>query len=95
MKTKEVRATIKVRLYPTKEQEQLLKQFCGAARWVYNWGLQRWKQRYEDGLKTCYYDLARELVFVKKMDATSWLKVATKLLLLLLIRARLVRSACR
>lgn len=76
MKTKEVRATIKVRLYPTREQEQRLKQFCGAARWIYNWGLQRWKQRYEDGLKTCYYDLARELVFVKKMDATSWLKEA-------------------
>ncbi len=45
MKIKEVRATTKVRLYPSDEQEQLLKQFCGAARWVYNWGLQRWKQR--------------------------------------------------
>lgn len=76
MKTKEVRATNKVRLYPTDEQELLLKQYCGAARWVYNWGLARWKQYHDDGLKACYYDLAKELVFIKKMDATCWLKEA-------------------
>ena len=74
MKTKEVRATTKVRLYPSNDQEQLLKQFCGAARWAYNWGLQRWKQRYEEGQQTTYYSLANEIVFIKKMDATLWLK---------------------
>lgn len=70
---KKVSTTVRVRLYPNQQQEQQLLQFCGAARWVYNWGLQRWKQRYEDGLKTGAYDLINELVFIKKMDATAWL----------------------
>ena len=73
IKTKEVQATAKVRLYPSAEQEQLLKQFCGAARWVYNWGLSRWKDRYSEGLNTSPYELANELVLMKKLEATSWL----------------------
>ncbi len=72
--TDEVKSTIRVRLYPNQQQEQQLLQFCGAARWVYNWGLQRWRQRYEDGQNTTAFDLANELVFIKKMDVTSWLK---------------------
>lgn len=74
MKAKEVRATIRLRLYPTEEQELLLKQYCGAARWVYNWGLARWKQCYENGQLTSAFSIAGELVFIKKMDATCWLK---------------------
>lgn len=31
-----VRRTKKIRLYPTSEQKQLLKQWCGVARWFYN-----------------------------------------------------------
>ncbi len=73
MKTKEVQAVIRLRLYPNEEQELLLKQYCGAARWVYNWGLQRWKQRYEEGLNTTVYTLANELVALKKAEATQWL----------------------
>lgn len=74
MKTKEVQATIRLRLYPTREQELLLKQFCGAARWVYNWGLQRWKERYVEGLNTTTYDLAAELALMKCCEPTKWLQ---------------------
>ena len=74
IKTKEVQATAKVRLYPSAEQEQLLKQFCGAARWVYNWGLQRWKERQVEGLSTSPYELVNELAIVKYCEPTKWLQ---------------------
>ena len=65
MKTKEVQAVVRLRLYPTEEQELLLKQFCGAARWVYNWGLARWKERQAEGLNTTAYELMIELALMK------------------------------
>lgn len=76
MKTKQVQASIKVRLYPNQEQELLLKQFCGAARWVYNWGLARWKERYAEGLDTSAYTLADEMVLLKYTEPTRWLQEA-------------------
>ncbi len=74
MKTKDVQAVVRLRLYPTAEQELLLKQFCGAARWVYNWGLARWKERYAEGLETSAYTLADELVLLKYCEPTKWLQ---------------------
>ena len=38
----------KIRIYPTPEQEQTLKRHAGGARFVYNWGLERWRQWVED-----------------------------------------------
>ena len=31
--------SLKIRLYPTKEQEILFKKHIGAERYIYNWGL--------------------------------------------------------
>ena len=31
--------SLKIRLYPTKEQEVLFRKFIGAERYIYNWGL--------------------------------------------------------
>ena len=45
----------KIRIYPTPEQEQILRQQVGGARFVYNWTLERWKKWVEDkrnGLRT-------------------------------------------
>ena len=74
MVTKQVQAVVRLRLYPTTEQELLLKQFCGAARWVYNWGLQRWKERHAEGLNTSAYELAGELALMKYCEPTKWLQ---------------------
>lgn len=40
--------THKIRIYPTKEQEQKLLQTVGTARYVYNWALATWNQWYQD-----------------------------------------------
>ena len=37
----------KIRFYPSKEQEVLLKKTIGVSRYAYNWGLQKWKEEYQ------------------------------------------------
>lgn len=39
--------THKIRLYPTAAQEVLLRNTAGAARFAYNWALEKWKGLYE------------------------------------------------
>ena len=54
----------KIRLYPTKEQEQILRQYVGGARFAYNWCLDRWQKWVEEkkqGLRT---------------DAPNWIKLS-------------------
>ena len=41
----------KVRLKPTKEQEQQLWKSAGTARWTYNWVLNRQEENYKQGGK--------------------------------------------
>ena len=41
----------KVRLYPTKEQEQKLWQSVGTARFIYNWTLNKQEENYKNGGK--------------------------------------------
>lgn len=36
--------SLKIKLYPTKEQEQLMWQSSGVSRYIYNWGLALKKQ---------------------------------------------------
>ena len=41
-----------IRMYPTKEQEVMLKKTAGAARYAYNWALDRWKSMYSDWMES-------------------------------------------
>lgn len=38
----------KIRIYPNAEQAKILRQHVGGARFVYNWGLEHWRQWYTD-----------------------------------------------
>ena len=63
----------KVRLYPTKEQEQKLWQSVGTARFVYNWTLARQEENYKNGGKFISDGtLRKELTQLKKSEL-SWL----------------------
>ena len=43
--------SMKVRLYPTKNQEENLWKSVGTARFVYNWTLKRQEENYKNGGK--------------------------------------------
>ena len=62
----------KIRLDLNNVQETILDRWAGASRFVYNWGLQRWKEIYEAGEKPSWQALSKELNGLKKTDHT-WL----------------------
>jgi len=64
---------VKVRLYPTKEQEQELAQAFGATRWLWNKFLEQINSTYkETGKGLSRYDLQKQLPELKK--EYEWLK---------------------
>ncbi|MDT3701033.1 MAG: RNA-guided endonuclease TnpB family protein [Thermincola sp.] len=64
----------KVKLHPTKMQEQLLWQSAGTSRWAYNWTLDRQKKNYEAGGKFIQDgELRKELTRLKKTEEYQWL----------------------
>ena len=63
----------KVRLYPTKKQEQKLWQSVGTSRFIYNWTLARQEENYKNGGKFIKDgDLRKEITQLKKNEL-SWL----------------------
>lgn len=67
--------TYKFRLYPNKEQEQILAKHFGSVRFVYNYFLAERKQQYnEKGKSDNYYVQSKTLTNLKKQEEYSWLK---------------------
>jgi putative transposase len=65
----------KYRLSPTKGQRQLFAQFAGASRFLYNRGLAKRKEVYDQsGKSLTYFEQNNEIVFLKTQEETSWLK---------------------
>lgn len=65
------------RLKTTVTQEEVLRQYTGCARFVYNQALSIQIERYKQGLKKLSYpEMAKELVNWKKIEGTSFLKSA-------------------
>ena len=56
----------KYRIYPTKEQEEKMKNFFGVARLIYNLGLQSKIYAYQSRKKLSTYDLIRQLTDMRK-----------------------------
>lgn len=56
----------KIRVYPNKQQEQMLRQAVGASRFAYNWALEMWQTLYRDGQKPNAGMLNRGLNEIKK-----------------------------
>lgn len=74
---KEVRHdnSCRFRLYPNKEQRELIAKTFGCCRWVYNWGLAMRKKAWEEEKKSLSLtDIQSQLPAMKKDAATSWLK---------------------
>jgi putative transposase len=63
----------KVRLYPTKEQEQKLWQSVGTARFIYNWTLARQEENYKNGGKFISDNYLRKELTILKKTELNWL----------------------
>ncbi|AHM55640.1 putative transposase in snaA-snaB intergenic region [Peptoclostridium acidaminophilum DSM 3953] len=65
---------LKIRLYPTPDQEHLMWQHIGSMRFVYNWALSRRSDEYRaSGKMLSVADLGKELTQLKQTDEFSWL----------------------
>ncbi len=65
---------VKVRLYPNKEQKQLINKTFGSCRLVYNLLLDAKIKAYECGDKLSAYELKKRLVPMKNVDGGEFLK---------------------
>ena len=65
----------KYRIYPNKEQEELILKHMGCSRWIYNYALDRKITSYQEtGKGISRFDIQKELPLLKKDEQTSWLK---------------------
>ncbi|AHM58156.1 transposase (plasmid) [Peptoclostridium acidaminophilum DSM 3953] len=65
---------LKIRLYPTSEQERLMWQHIGSMRFVYNWALARRSDEYKvSGKNLSAVDLGKELTQLKQTEELSWM----------------------
>lgn len=66
--------SMKVRLYPTKNQEENLWKSVGTARFVYNWTLKRQEENYKNGGKFIADGVLRKELTQLKKSELYWLK---------------------
>ena len=72
---RKIHRTNKFRLYPTKEQTELLAKHFGCTRFVYNYFLNQRKEQYRlTGKSDNYFAQAKTLATLKKQEETAWLK---------------------
>ncbi len=72
---RKINRAYKFRLYPSREQAELLAKHFGCTRFVYNHFLNQRKEQYRlTGKSDNYYAQARSLTELKKQEATAWLK---------------------
>ena len=72
---RKINRTYKFRLYPNREQTELLAKHFGCSRFVYNYFLNQRKEQYRlTGKSDNYYAQAKTLTALKKQEATVWIK---------------------
>ena len=63
----------KIRLIPTKEQEELMIKSIGSSRFAYNWGINKAEEYYKQDKKYSMSDIRKEFTQLKKQDDYKWL----------------------
>ena len=70
-----INRTYRFRLYPSREQTELLAKHFGCSRFVYNYFLNQRKEQYRvSGKSDNYYAQAKTLTTLKKQEETAWLR---------------------
>ena len=67
----------KIALEPNYKQEQYFKQASGIARFTWNWALNEWKNKYENGLKPTAFALKKQFNAIKPVEF-PWMYNVTK-----------------
>jgi IS605 OrfB family transposase len=67
----------KIRLHPTPEQTTYFEQATGTARFVFNWGLEHWKNQYEAGGKPSALALKKQFNAIKEAQF-PWVYLVSK-----------------
>lgn len=67
----------KIELVPKESEIKYLSKCCGTARFVYNWGLDKWNTQYQEGQKTSALQLKKEFNSIKKKEY-PWIYEVTK-----------------
>jgi putative transposase len=67
----------KIRIFPSREQEILLRKSCGVSRFAYNWALAKWKDKYQNNEKVNEGTLRKELNSIKRKEF-PWMLEVTK-----------------
>ena len=65
--------SVKIRLLPTKEQEELMLKSIGCSRFTYNWALNRCNELYQQGVKYNMSNIRKEFTQLKKQEEYKWL----------------------
>jgi putative transposase len=69
-----VERAYRMRVYPTREQAQLLVRLVGATRFIWNWALERRSSAYHtDGTRLGWAALSREFTVLRYAKGTAWL----------------------
>jgi putative transposase len=75
MASRTVHRVYRFRLEPTFEQEQRLRQFAGARRFIWNWALEQRREHYEQTGQTLPAgELSARLTALKDQPETEWLR---------------------
>lgn len=65
----------KYRIYPNKEQEELISKHIGCSRWIYNYALDKKIKAYQTTKESLSrFTIQKDLPALKKSEKTSWLK---------------------
>lgn len=68
-----MKKSLKIRLLPTKEQEELMLKSIGCSRFTYNWALNRCNELYKQNIKYNMSDIKKEFTQLKKQEEYKWL----------------------
>ena len=63
----------KIRLLPTKEQEELMLKSIGCSRFAYNWGINKAQEYRTNNKKYSMGDIRKEFTQLKKQEEFKWL----------------------
>lgn len=68
-----MKKSLKIRLLPTKKQEELMLKSIGCSRFTYNWALNRCNELYKQNIKYNMSDIRKEFTQLKKQEEYKWL----------------------